>query len=343
MDNTYVQGLKTQKRSTVKKLYMTICMCMVVIVLVTATSYAWLVMSRAPEVSEVTTTLSANGSLEIALNTNSIQADEYTANEAPVANLSSAFEKNPYWGNVVDLADQRYGLQKMILKPAALNEKTGSGAVNTESPFGLAQYGNDGRITTLRNADQLASYDAASRTFVSSVNHGVRAVSESAEVFAFGIDLLLQTNADEANLLLQTKGLDRIYNQNNAPENWNYSDNFEEVQGEGSKITMRNQKLLTAVRVVFADTATGQIYGVAQADRRGYLYLVDAGETPVVCPMTRNKIVAITAWVYLDGEVVDNLDADVTANTNMDVNLQFTTDVALNPAYSGDTVTPNGG
>ena len=121
MDNHYIRNLRTQKKSVGKRLYAAICLMLVAALLVSTTSYAWLILSQAPEVTDVTTTLGANGNLEIALNSNSLDTYIFTANEDTSIGIESAFDKNSYWGNVVDLSDERYGLQNNQLKPAAPN------------------------------------------------------------------------------------------------------------------------------------------------------------------------------------------------------------------------------
>lgn len=168
-------------------------------------------------------------------------------------------------------------------------------------------------------------------------------LNSNGTTYAFGIDLLFRTNATAANLLLQTIGIDRIYNNDNAPEDWMYSDEWEAAQGQGSRITMDNPELLAALRVAFVDTATGEIYGIAKADSNGYLYLSNDDGSATIKPLDQNVISAITVWIYLDGNIVENLHADTAAATDMKINLQFATDATLNPAFGGNSETPNGG
>ena len=168
-------------------------------------------------------------------------------------------------------------------------------------------------------------------------------LNSNGTTYAFGIDLLFRTNATAANLLLQTIGIDRIYNNDNAPEDWMYSDEWEAAQGQGSRITMDNPELLAALRVAFVDTATGEIYGIANADSNGYLYLSNDDGSATIKPLDQNVISAITVWIYLDGNIVENLHADTAAATDMKINLQFATDATLNPAFGGNSETPNGG
>ena len=63
---------KTLKR----KLMAATSMLLISAVLLAVTSYAWLVMSTAPEVTGITTNVAANGSLEIALLTTETRASD---------------------------------------------------------------------------------------------------------------------------------------------------------------------------------------------------------------------------------------------------------------------------
>ena len=106
MDNKYIRRLKIQQKSVVKKTYAAICMLLVATLLLSATSYAWLVLSQAPEVSNVTTTIGANGNLEIALGKNIAESaigDSFNKNDVTIANRT--------WGNLIDLTDESYGLR----------------------------------------------------------------------------------------------------------------------------------------------------------------------------------------------------------------------------------------
>ena len=174
LDNRNIRVLKKQKKSVGKRLYAAVCMLLVSTLLISTATYAWLTQSLAPEVTDINTTLAANGSLEIALNTNTI--DSYVF--APTEDANSGI--NSYWGNIVDLSDERYGLQNIALKPTALNYTDNSEfAVNMRSPFILAQYGSDGRVTGLNSSGLLTNFDLETKTFASSTNYGVRALGEA--------------------------------------------------------------------------------------------------------------------------------------------------------------------
>jgi surface protein len=136
-------------------------------------------------------------------------------------------------------------------------------------------------------------------------------------------------------------GIDRVYNNDNAPDSWIASDDYESYQGRGSWIMMDNPDLLAALRVAFVDTVTGQIYGMAKADQDGWLHLINDENSAIIRPLDTHVITPITVWIYLDGDLVQNAHAGSVDCTDLEINLQFSTDTVLYPAYSGDNETPN--
>ncbi len=139
------------------------------IVMMTMSAFAWVTLSVSPEVSGVTTTIAANGNLEIAL------ADDDGA--APGAtmigdsNLTLA-ARNVTWGNFINLTDPSYGLDQIVLRPAMLN--TSALATN---PFYAAKYSADGRIESTHAMFEYTKYDATVNNFTKSDEKGVKAVS----------------------------------------------------------------------------------------------------------------------------------------------------------------------
>lgn len=139
MDNLYIHELRIQKKSVIKKLYAAGCLLLVSSLLLTTTSFAWLTLSLTPEVTNVTTTIGANGNLEIALGKNiseSTIGDSFDKNKVTTANRT--------WGNLIDLTDNSYGLHTINLRPAILN--SAGGAINKLHPLSYPIYGADGRV-----------------------------------------------------------------------------------------------------------------------------------------------------------------------------------------------------
>lgn len=136
-------------------------------------TFAWITLSRAPEVTAIDTTLSANGELEIALNRGE------TPEDADI-DESAAFDEaltvaNIRWGNLINLNDPSYGIADLTLRPAQLNT-----AALTTNPFWSAVYGQDGRITELDSRYIYTRYSENDKIFVAAdgnKDYGVRAIS----------------------------------------------------------------------------------------------------------------------------------------------------------------------
>lgn len=144
-----------------------------------------------------------------------------------------------------------------------------------------------------------------------------------ADNYCFGIDMLFRTNVDDANLILQTEARQRIY-QDVSDRNAYVE---EAMQGSGSYIKLENELIKKAIRVVFADTLTGEVYATALVGEDDYLYLKD--DQKIITSLNQDQVKAITAWVYIDGRYVDNSAAAVSICQELEMNLQFATDVEL--------------
>lgn len=137
--------------STRKKLTAAIAMLLIAALMVVTATYAWFTLSTSPEVTGITTTVGANGNLEIALGSTD-NWDNPNSITSAVGDSSSAAGKtlltsNVTWGNIVDLSAADYHLADITLNPARLNI-TG-GIINAASPLKTASYGNDGRVADL--------------------------------------------------------------------------------------------------------------------------------------------------------------------------------------------------
>lgn len=148
------QEMLKWKKAAWQKLMGAIAMLLVASIMMSATSYAWFVLSTAPEVTDLTTTAGANGALEIALQSNKAdgtgRADILSGVGQSIAS-KDARTANTYWGNVVDLS-KGYGLEHITLYPARLN--LNGGVVSTTSMLSIPTFGTDGRVTSLKNAEK---------------------------------------------------------------------------------------------------------------------------------------------------------------------------------------------
>ena len=132
--------------STRKKLTAAIAMLLIAALMVVTATYAWFTLSTSPEVTGITTTVGANGNLEIALGSTDNWGDPTLITSAVGDSNLATVQKNLTWGNIVDLSAADYHLNDIILNPARLNIDGGKiGA----SPLKTPTYGNDGRVAEL--------------------------------------------------------------------------------------------------------------------------------------------------------------------------------------------------
>jgi len=178
--------------------------------------------------------------------------------------------------------------------------------------------------------------------------------------YGYAIDLAFRCNAENPDLLLQTSAIQRVYTDSEAAS----------TQGGGSYMAFstkdqslthdRQLALMDALRVAFVD-AQGTIMAVAKPNVTNadveegvlkaplYLYdftfepdetgelLISFGERRktdnLITKLDRNVPKAVTAIVWLDGDIVDNtmVSASEVASLNGVLNLQFSTSAKLVP------------
>lgn len=158
MESKKTTELRGKKTSVRTKLAAAVAMLLVSTIMLTTTTYAWFVLSTAPEVKGMSTTVGSNGSLEIALLNDSTDTTKITSgvgdsSSAPNKNVTDA---NITWGNIVDLSSDSYGLNAddMKLYPAALNFAAGSENKKLASIYSILKvptYGVDGRVNTMND------------------------------------------------------------------------------------------------------------------------------------------------------------------------------------------------
>ena len=191
---------QTRTKSYLKhKLISATALLLVSTIMMVSTSYAWYVLSTAPEATNIKTQVGANGALEIALldarswnDLNRLDMgdiDESVTDENP----ASATAANLIWGNLINLDDASYGLDKIILNPARLyieqdgSDVSGKYKVNSillKTPV----YGEDGRVKSLDKTSAVA-YTFANGTFSNPNGYGVRAIGTSATMSAYQLGM----------------------------------------------------------------------------------------------------------------------------------------------------------
>lgn len=134
-----IQDLKSALPHVREKVATVAMLFVLSLVLMVSTSYAWYTLSMAPEASSIKTTISANGSLEVALSDFDGEAPETSGvNDSFAAEGQTTHGANITWGNLINLA-AGYGLESLVLRPAALD-------VRSESLLYGVKYSADGRV-----------------------------------------------------------------------------------------------------------------------------------------------------------------------------------------------------
>ena len=177
-----------------KKLMGAVCMLLVASIMVVSSTYAWFTLSTAPEITGISTSVGANGNLEMALLNGSengaTDTDTYadltkikSAVGDSVATTNDAKKSNITWGNLVDLSTG-YGLEQIKLMPAAVKYAEG-GTTNLDkaSMLATAQYGTDGRVKDVDGTTVSAVYNEGFK-YSDTQSYGVRAVGVASNVTA---------------------------------------------------------------------------------------------------------------------------------------------------------------
>lgn len=187
MENKKTTELMSRKSTLKSKLMAAVSMLLVSAIMVSVTTYAWFILSTAPEVKGMSTTVGSNGALEMALvdyagDLNDILTNQIKTNvgDSSAAANQKVEDSNRTWGNLVDLSGRYYGLSdgKMVLYPSALNlngsDKNKIGSMDAMLKY--AAYGTDGRVAELKGDTFATKYDSATNIFQGYNGYGVRAI-----------------------------------------------------------------------------------------------------------------------------------------------------------------------
>lgn len=151
-----------------KKLTAAVAMLLVATIMMASSTYAWFTLSTAPEVTGITTSVGANGNLEMALATKD--------GAAPGTSGVGDSNNSQTWGNLVNIGDD-YGLNNITLKPSQLNIVNGTVSTN---PLQVPTYGADGRVDRLNSTTMSGVFDSSKNGFVAgSAIYGVRGLGQS--------------------------------------------------------------------------------------------------------------------------------------------------------------------
>lgn len=172
-----------------KKLAGALSMLLIAAIMMVSSTYAWFTLSTAPEVKGITTSIGANGNLEIALLTSSSYASTaadlgiVSAVNDSIVTTSDWTVTNVKWGNLVDLSHESYGLANIALLPSALN-------IDTENPDSITSpilytpsYGSDGRVAAVDQETATGKALGNGLSFVRDDSFaGVRAIGVASEM-----------------------------------------------------------------------------------------------------------------------------------------------------------------
>lgn len=182
-----------------KKLMGAICMLLVASIMVVSSTYAWFTLSTAPEITGISTSVGANGNLEMALLNTDTYGDMTTIKSAvgdsSAVASKSVTESNITWGNLVNLDDQSYGLEQIKLMPAALSVQAagaGSYKVNLNSLLGTPVYGADGRVVDISGNTYTGTWNGTDSWAYNETQtqYGVRAIGANDNLTAQQAGLL---------------------------------------------------------------------------------------------------------------------------------------------------------
>ena len=186
-----MKNLKQEKPQTLKKRLMSaLVMLLISTLMMSTTTFAWFVLSTAPEVTGIETQVGANGSLEIALLNKDTRANMSTI-RAGLGGGSLQENKrsaNDAWGNLIDLSYSEYGLGDLVLLPARL-DVTANGSdymVDVNKLLAVPSYGYDGRIIELTRDTASAIYQKNNFMYSGAQDYGVRAIGTSDALSAQG-------------------------------------------------------------------------------------------------------------------------------------------------------------
>lgn len=250
----------------------------------------------------------------------------------------------------------------------------GTALTDPAKPITVPVFGGDGRIAKTSSDDiALCSYDTTAGKFLETDpdHYGVRALTEVIEgnvssTYGYVVDLAfrLNTNALDGDtvkngkLLLQTAAAQRIYSDSTNTETLGGGSYMDFTTVSNELQPARVTELMNAIRITFVKdygttTGTPTILGTAKLDTAGmtgnkapiYLYRTDGvgNETKLegnaavlIDSMEKNAAKQVSAIVWLDGAGITNADVAATALQSMSgsLNLQFTTDIALNPVVN---------
>ena len=331
-----------------QKLMAAIVMLVISSIMLVSTSFAWFVMSTAPEVSNIKTQVGSNGALEIALlNTESWNdLDLLDMGDIDESATESILDANLTWGNLVNLQDASYGLSKITLLPARLyieesgTDESGNPAYKINSTILKTPiYGPDGRVQGL-DKESAVAYIHQNNMF-GTEGYGVRALGTSSTMSAFQLGMnsaksslityMASARTIASNTLNQQGGkLANIvvkYAVSNQTTGYT-TDDIQAVKDLAIGLGSSLESIETSIRYAFAGYITTEDAAIAQADYDAALAAILDPETSLTSLL--NTYPGIINIIPFMSDYITKLAADQTKINNC---------IAACDAKTGDSFT----
>ena len=310
------------------KLMMSVMSLILATIMLTSVSFAWFTISTHPEISDMTSSVTANGNLEIALD-----AGE---EKEPAASAVGDAGKNETWGNLVDLEGYFVDAESkktVRLKPVKV-EFDENGAATISRPV----FGYDGRISSVSALTRIAVADDTDDNFKDFGGLWVYTdkddTSTGDAVWAYEVDYWLRTNV-AGDITLTEPEL--------------RGDSASEL-GLGSWIS-NNKVTVKLVDVAAKTVYTLKLADTADTDGHYALTLCATGDDGTAgdaasIALAKDTAKLLKMYVYMDGVTLKNSDF-LNEEGTCDLNVQFKHSVDLKAMevaevnYNRDTA--NGG
>ena len=179
--------LSEQKR-VYKKMLAALSLLLISAILLVGSTFAWVVLSSAPEVKSIDTVVTGNGYLEIALQSYDGENGAFgeraaiTSGRGTSRGVAGVVEANKTWGNLVDLNTDAYGPSGISFVPTRLNIETANNDwVNRGNMLLVPSFGYDGRMTSLDPVGY-CYYDGEEEAYIQGTTYGVRVIGRENEL-----------------------------------------------------------------------------------------------------------------------------------------------------------------
>ena len=200
------------------KLMAAVAMLLVSSIMMVSSTFAWFTLSTAPEIKGISTSVGANGNLEIALLNKTGELSTITS--AAGDSKETLDKRNLTWGNLLDLSypengENYYGLDKIQLMPARLAAATTEEVTkitDVANLLNIPSYGNDGRVDEVNTKTVVSGTYEAGKMFKyddKTAEYGVRAIGVSGDMTAqqaglFAAKLAYKADLADAQSIIQT-------------------------------------------------------------------------------------------------------------------------------------------